>query len=179
MNYRHFSSILAAAALSPLALGAEPVTYSFECDTPAAHWSDWTRSISGGDIRAVGKITVNEIRNDEKWMPAASIMIRGKQDGKDSAAGITLSASKQMPDKIFISISAPGLGESLNLGTVPSTTAEFQFEVTLDKKGWLHVSLGGQERTRQLKGFEPEKLALSCSTGDFEFTDIRVSAAAN
>lgn len=178
MSYRHFTSILAAVALSLPALGAEPVTYTFECDTPAAHWSEWTSSISGADIRAIGKITVNQIRIDEKWMPAASIMIRGKQDGKDAAAGITLSGSKLQPDKIFISINAPGLGESRNLGTVPSTTTEFQFEVTLDTKGQLHVRLGGQESTRQLEGFAPEKLALSCSTGDFEFTEIKVSAAA-
>jgi hypothetical protein len=174
MNYRLVSMFVAALALSPLARSADEVTYSFECDTPAAHWSDWTRTLTGAVVRASGKITVNEMRSDERWMPAASVMIRGKQEGKAAVAGVSLSGSKQKPDRIFISINSPGQSESLNIGTVASTTTEFTYEVTLDAKGLLQVSLGDQKSSAQLKDFKPEKFALSCSTGDFEFTETRV-----
>lgn len=174
MNNSHLALVMTALTLPPFAHGAEPVTYSFECDTPAGHYSDWTRSVSTTDIRATGKITVNEIRDGGKWMPAAGIMIRGEQDGKEAVAGVSLSGSKQMPDKIFVSIYTPGEADSKNLGTVPATTTEFRFEVTLDDKGLLRVSLGGFAGTRQLEGFKPGKLALNCSTGDFEFSEIGI-----
>src|SRR5262245_28946144 len=122
MKNTQVSLAMTVLALSPFARGAEPITYSFECDTPAAHYSNWTRSISETGIRATGHITVNEVRDGGKWMAAAGIMIQGEQEGKDAVAGISLSGSKQTPDKIYISIYSPGEDEPKNLGTVESNT---------------------------------------------------------
>ena len=158
MNHRLVFLLVTGAALSPPALSADEVTYSFECDTPKAHWSDWTRTATGPVIHASGKITVNELRSDDQWMPAASVMIRGTQDGKAAVTGVSLSGSKQKPDRIYVSIYSAGKPGPLNIGTVPSTTTEFRFDVRLDAAGLLSVSLGGQTSSSRLTDFKPEKL---------------------
>jgi hypothetical protein len=49
------------------------------------------------------------------------------------------------------------------------------FTLLLDATGLLKVSLAGVEATTNLGTFKPDSIELSCSTGDFEFTDVVVT----
>jgi hypothetical protein len=68
----------------------------------------------------------------------------------------------------------PGKGNKEIFATIPRTEKVIPFRVSLDATGALKIAAAGQETSAQVEGFTAKKLQLSCSTGDFEFQQVRV-----
>jgi hypothetical protein len=164
-----------AVAAPLICAAADNPRHAFECDTPAGHFSYWNRSVSSREIEITGKVTVNETLKDKKWSPAVAMLFRG---GKDQSApfGLRIFAIVKTPDMLFTELLKVGGRDPIGLGGVlPRTRNPIPFKLKLDATGLLKVEVAGIEASTQLGDFKPESFELSCSTGDYEFTDVTVT----
>ena len=174
---RRLAGALICSLGAPLAASAAEPVHEFDCDTPPGHYSYWTQSLSSGAVEVSGAVTVNELRKHKKWVPVASVMFRGA-DGK-SNAGVSLSALLKVNDMYFVRMKTPAGDTDMGLGgVIPRTKDPIPFKVTFDATGKLTVSIAGAEATAELGTFRPQILSLSCSTGDFRFTNVVVQDSA-
>ena len=171
---KHKSLALSAACLLTItAAAAEPVRHSYECDTPAGHFSYWRRTLTGKSIDVEGKLTVNELRKDAKWTPTTFVVLQGGPDDK-TRFGIRLYTVPKAADLFFLEIVTPGGNEKLGLGMIPSTQEPISFELHLDDSGQFRVVFAGLESSARSGDFRPASIQFSCSTGDFEFKDFAI-----
>ena len=163
------SPIACLLAIAATSGAAEPPRQTFECDTPAGHFSYWTRSVSASKIDITGKVTVNELRKDGKWIPTTLMTV---QSADKANFGVRLSMLPKVKDMYFVEIVKPGGNEKLGLGFIPASSDPIPFAVHIDGSGQLKVSLAGLDGSASTGDFKPANVQLSCSTGDFEFKDV-------
>ncbi len=167
------SLVIGSLATSGASFAEEPV-HSFACDTPPGHFSNWTQSLSPGPVEITGTLTVNELRTDKKWSPVAGVMLEGGADGQTSV-GLRLLAILKVTDMYFIEMRKPDGREAMGLGgMIPRTQDPIPFSVSLDAGGKLVVRIAGEEASTDVGAFQLRGLALSCSTGDFEFKSVTI-----
>lgn len=164
-----------ALSLASIAAAENP-TMQFACDTPAGHYSSWSQSISAHGLEIEGKLKVNELRKDKKWIPAAHIIVRAGQEDK-SAYGISIFALAKQPDVLFTQIVGDGDPEPIGPlgGMLPRTSEPIAFKLKLDATGALTVNVGGGESTARIGAIKASTLELNCSTVDIEFIDVRLT----
>jgi len=165
-------SVTCLLAIAGISGAAEPARHSYECDTPAGHFSSWSRTVSGRSIDVAGRLAVNELRNDSKWTPTVFVILQGGTDDK-SRFGIRLYTVPKSPDTFFLELVKPSGTEKLGLGQMPGTQEPLPFELHLDGNR-LRVSFAGLEASSAVGEFKPASVKFSCSTGDFEFRDFTV-----
>jgi hypothetical protein len=68
-----------------------------------------------------------------------------------------------------------GGSEKIGLGIIPRTKDPIPFTLRIDSTGLLKATVAGNEASTNLGDFKPDSMQLSCSTGDFEFTDVTVN----
>jgi hypothetical protein len=163
-----------ATALPLMCAAGEDVRYAFECDTPAAHFSYWNRSVSSGVIEISGKLTVNALLEDKKWSPGAHVFFRAGKE-KPRTVGLRIYAITKTPDLLFLEMLKMEGSEKIGLGLMPRTKEPIPFTLQIDSTGLLKATVAGSEASANLGDFKPDSLQLSCSTGDFEFTDVTVN----
>jgi len=166
-------AILVCLTITGACVAADPV-HSFECDTPAGHFGYWSQSLNSGPVEISGTVTVNEVRDDKKWSPLASVVLEGGSDGK-TRAGLHLYSVAKVKDMYFVEMMKPDGKEALGIGgMIPRTKDPIPFKLVLDALGKLTVNIGGAEGTSDLGAFQPRSVSLNCSTGDFEFKNVTV-----
>jgi hypothetical protein len=121
-------------------------------------------------IEITGRVTVNDMLKDKKWSPLASVML----SSGDNRYGIRFFGVMKTPELVFLELLKVGGRDPIGLGLIPRTRDPVPFTLRLDASGLLKVTVAGSEASTQLAEFRPESLELSCSTGDFEFTEITV-----
>ncbi len=176
MNRKMVLSAAWLLAFAASAGAAEPGRHSYECDTPAGHFSYWSRTLSGTAIDVAGKLSVHELRKDDKWSPTVFVVLQGGTDEK-SRFGIRLYTVPKTPDAFFLELVKPGGTEKLGLGLMPSTQEPIPFELHLDASQ-LRVTFAGLDATSPVGSFKATSIKFSCSTGDFEFKDFTVEERA-
>jgi hypothetical protein len=162
-------------AIAEIVGAAEPVRQTFECDTLPGHFSFWNRTVTSAPIGITGRLIVNELRKDKKWSPVAQVVLLGGEDGKARFA-LHLTSFSKTPEFFFLNLDTPSGKTKLGLGIIPSTEKTVDFSMRLDAGGQLEVSLAGNKTSVAVGAFKPAKLELSCSTGDFEFSDFVIEA---
>jgi hypothetical protein len=165
--------LLPLILISGSALAGEPPVHQFECDTPPGHYSYWTRSLSSGDISVEGTIAVNELRADKRWHPTVLISFSSNSPGE--RIGLQIYTLGSGSDELHLRVLLPGKDNEELFATISRTEKLVPFTVSLSSSGTLKVTAAGHEHSAEVKGFTAEKLQLSCSTGDFEFQQIRVT----
>ena len=163
------------AVAAPLICAAtDNPRHTFECDTPAGHFSQWTRSVSNGAIEISGKVVLNEVREDKKWTTVANVLLR---HGKDRAGrfGIRFYTDKETSNLLYIELLKIGGRAPIGTGSTRHSKKPISFTLRLDTTGLLTAAVAGSEASTQLADFKPDSFEINCSTGDFEFTDVTVS----
>jgi hypothetical protein len=170
------TAIALMSAAGATCMAAEPPRHTFECDTPAGHFSYWTQTLAGGQVEVTGKVSFNELRADKKWSPIVNVYLR---DGKDRsvAYGMRFSALAKVQDFFVAKLLTPGGEEAIGGlgGVMPRTKEPVPFTLRLDAGGAMTVTVAASEAVAQLGTFKPATVELSCSTGDFEFTDVTIT----
>jgi hypothetical protein len=162
------------ACLLPGLASAEEPTYGFECDTPPGHYSYWTHSISSSHMTVAGTVTVNEKREDPKWNPTIGVLLYPLNE-PGRPFGLQIFELNAQKDVLFLRLTVPGSDDEAPFAMIPSDTKSIPFRLSIAADGTLEVTAAGKSTSRKLEGFRPKRLQLSCSTGDFEFLDIKVS----
>jgi hypothetical protein len=151
--------------------GAPEENY-FDCDVPAASFSEWNRTTSMTTLKVVGTIQLIQTRVDERWVPGANVFLRDRDD--KMSAGLQLFVTQDAPNKLQVSL-LQGSGGAPDR-TVFTANAwkdtPLPFSLELDARGLLTAVVAGVSSSRQVSGFEPHKLALGCSTGQFKFEKV-------
>jgi len=168
------SGLLGLLLMSSGAIAGDGVRHTFECDTPAGHFSYWKRSVSSGEIEITGKVTVNSLLKDKKWSPLASVVFLGGTE-KRAQFGLRLYSTTKTPDALFPELLKVGGRDAIGMGVLPRNKNPVPFSLRLDTTGLLKVTVSGSEASTNLGTFKPDAIELSCSTGDFEFTDVQVT----
>ena len=148
---------------------AEPV-HEFECDTPAGHFSYWSRTLQPGKVTLSGTLDIQEKREHERWNPAMSALLVGKQ----GSLGLQVYALHSRKGILFLRITEPGTKDEEPFAMIPGDTTSIPFSLVFGKDGTLAVTAAEKAASTTIKGFKPDKLKLSCSTGDFLFKDVRI-----
>jgi len=165
---------ISATGLSAVsARAADEPRHTFECDTPAGHFAYWERTVSGAEIEVSGKVTVNDLLTDKKWSPTIFVSLKAGST-KKGPFGLRVFAVMKTPEYLFLELLKVGGRDPIGLGMIPRTKEPVPFALRLDASGLLTVTVAGVDASTPLGDFKPEMLQLSCSTGDFEFTDVTV-----
>jgi len=161
-------------ALPVLCVAGDEVTYTFECDTPAGHFSYWTRSVSSTEIEVSGNVTLNAMLTDKKWSPTVLAAFRGDK-AHPKQYGVHVWGIAKTPEFLFVELLKVGGSDRIGLGVIPNRKEPIPFSLRLEASGLLKVTVAGSDASTELGGdFKPKSFELSCSTGDFEFKDVTV-----
>lgn len=174
MKLRRFlTQALLGAAFATSASAAEP-RHTFECDTPAGHFSYWKRTVSSAELEVSGKIRVKEILKDKKWSSVAFVSLRSRKSPSGDY-GLRLYSVANSPGELFLELLKVGGHQAIGVGPIPVTKKPIPFTLSLDADGLLKVTIAGSDTSTPLGAFKPETFELSCSTGDYEFSDVVVT----
>ena len=164
--------LLSACAVTPQRTpGAD--SYYFDCDTPAAKFSEWNRTIAGTSFRITGSIELREPREDPHWQTVGSVWLVGTTSQR---MGLQALVVRDSPDRLQFRLRQPGAADPPAVfvstrwrdGAVP-------FTLTLDRSGAMSAEIAGKSVSVPVGSFVVGKFALTCSTADFHFTDINVA----
>jgi len=153
-----------------IARAADPI-HEFECDTPAGHFSHWSQTLEPGKVTVTGTISINEKREHERWNPVASALLIGNPSG---TLGLQVYTLKTQKDVLLLRITEPETRDPAPFAMLPGDTTNIAFSLTLGKDGTLAVTAAGKTASTTIKGFKPRKFQLSCSTGDFLFSEVAI-----
>lgn len=166
-------ALLAGSASTPCA--PAPETYYFDCDVPAAKSSEWNRTLTARAVRVSGTVQLIERREDKRWWPVASVFLIG--DNESAWVGLQVYVDRQTPNELQLSLRDRSASkERTPFASLPWQDRPIPFTLSLSESGELRVSAGGQSQSVQVGAFEVRKLALSCSTGQFKFTDVSATS---
>ena len=173
IRFRRIALPVLATAFPLGCFAGDPVKHEFECDTPAGHRSYWNRSVSSKEIEISGKVALAEERDHERRLPVAFIVLR-EDDDLDKGYGIRLYVSRKTPNAINLDLRKIGGHIDIGKGSISHTRRPLPFSLKLDANGLLKAKVAGQEASTMLGPFAPKAVELSCSTAEFQFTEIKV-----
>jgi hypothetical protein len=135
---------------------------SFDCDVPAGHFSAIDTS-TGGDVTITGSITPRLTRRDERWMPSATVQLKGQGTG---IIAVRLTADD---GKNFVArIERNKESKEVAIGKA-GQPVQFRIAVT---DGTAQISIGSLEAAYPLQRDQEIGLKIGCSTGNFLFENV-------
>lgn len=146
-------------------------TFQFDCDVPAGKMSDWIGTIAPRLQQVTGNIEMLEPREHERWWPVASVFLVGG----DQKVGLQLFRDRKVQDMLQVAVLRPDSegGRSV-LTSVPWKGSPVAFNLSVNDSGDVEVSVAGKVASLILKDIAVDRIALSCSTAQFKFTDVVV-----
>jgi hypothetical protein len=167
------ATMFAAIYLSGCAVAPVPDTYYFDCDTPPASSSEWTRTLTGQDLKISGILKFEEPRHDAHWLPSATVFLVNTVDA--THVGFRASIHPNAPDDLQLSLIGSNK-DVVVMSSVPWNEASIPFSMTLSKGGLLSITANGSSASRIVGHFLPAKASLGCSTGHARFRDVIISS---
>lgn len=159
--------------------GAQDQQFDFDCDVPAGSYSQWTGSLSPRADKVSGQIELVESRlsrrrTSKSWGAVANVyLVRG-----DQAVGVRMIPDFDDRDVIKVTTFRPAVdGGAELIGTVSRKNGPVAFSMTWTPAGGVELQVAGKTVSLSAGNFAPESLAVSCSTGEFKFTDMTVETA--
>jgi len=150
--------------------------YEFDCEGPEGGLSTWSGPLPGARATITGTLQLVRALTHKVYIPAGTIAL---SEGKpDSEVALGFAAYPQKPGRIDVQV-AIGTGDKSRprYVAVASLAAEGKARFTLRfREGMLQVEAAGTSKEIAVPHLKPTRLALSCSTGEFLFEDVRVSA---
>jgi hypothetical protein len=150
----------------------QQASYFFDCDTAAARFSTWSRTVDRSFKGLSGTMKFVEVRNHEEWNPAATILLGGSSDTEFAGFRIIRSLAPQGDLLVeFIGQHAP---EGLeNLGVISSSTGPIPFEVRYHGVT-ASFRFGRIVKVVDAIGFPVSEVSLGCSTAEVKFDGVQV-----
>jgi hypothetical protein len=169
------TSLLAVlVASSSIAAAQPPTTYEFDCDVPPGRASEWTGTVAPILTGISGHIELIEPRANERWNPVASVFL--VRD--DVRVGLQLIVARDAPDSVQIAVlRSNSSGGREVLGTAAWKANRVPFSMSSTKAGEVTLSVAGKDVSLGVTEFRAEKIALSCSSGQFKFGEVSVESS--
>jgi hypothetical protein len=165
-----------AGHASPPSRTVAPAINYFDCDVPPGRFSRWNQTIVPKGTGLSGTLQMMEVRKDPKWRPSASVYLIDSETGQ--SAGLKMILFNEDPDNVYLVILDSGAKTKHDiLASVPWAGKAVAFSVRLNSPGELTVTADGKSDTVHLPGFQPRKLELVCSTGQFKFAEVVIDGS--
>ncbi|MBA2919266.1 hypothetical protein GON01_15305 [Sphingomonas sp. MAH-20] len=179
---------MAAAMAACAPAGAADRGISYDCDTPAGHFSELVLPAPSGAFVVEGKVTLRQIAAIGDFLPGARLGVASAPSAAGKApeevAGFVLiavpanklkkGAGKELVQ--FIEWDRHGAGaegeQTQDPFAITAAPQEHSFRLSYDG-GAVTVTIGGAERRFPFQAREPV-VRLVCSTGEFLYTDLRI-----
>ena len=168
--HRLLVCILCAGAAVSL---ADPIeqSFQFDCDVPAAKMSDWIGTIVPRLQHVEGSIELLEPREHERWWPVASVFLH---EGTQKV-GLQLYRDRQHQDELQVAVLRPdSAGGRSVLASILWKDAPVRFSLSVKPSGDVELAVAGKVALLGVKGIDPQRVSLSCSTAQFKFKDVFV-----
>lgn len=174
----------AAAAAMAIALGGAAVVappayaegFSFDCDTPADHYSRIEQPVKGTRFHFSGTMASDSLRSGD-----FAALVQGEVMALDGKSGVRTRLVKSSKEKnTLLMVVFTAMDGKINEYTIGKVKAgsPVGFAFSVADSGNLAVKFGEFAGELPLKLVDGAKLAVSCSTGDFTFTDVRMEERA-
>jgi hypothetical protein len=158
------AAVLTMGASSPVSAQSK----SYDCAAGGGQFTQLTRESAGGKPAVSGQVQVKQLRSDDKLLPTATVRVSTKKDF------VALQLTPIAPDSQSVLIrvrNGTGAHEEFEeLGTL-TLNEPLAFRIDL-LKGEVRVTAGNQSVTVQQLMRGDRTVALTCSTGAFEFKNL-------
>src|SRR6476646_8381074 len=159
--------------VATILLVATPATaLDFDCDTPGASYSAVTLSVSGGNFPVEADIQPKVLRTGEKWQPTAGIAIMSADNKRFLSYRISLTDD----DRFGAVWSMAGMPMPNLVGLI-SKNEKTRLSILVDGDAAI-LKLGSKSQRVDGLGFVPSAIRLTCSSGNFLFSDTRLPLGA-
>ncbi|MFZ1741831.1 MAG: hypothetical protein WAT93_03200 [Pontixanthobacter sp.] len=171
-TYLHHTAAALVAATLLIAGSAQAAPLTFDCDVPANSVSSVSNLAQ--TVPAIGgTITAKKFREGQ-LSPSAGVQIEAP-DGKSIAGFVLrLSASDPAVLEIMLVSNNNGKQENFQAGTI-SATGPIAFQLFVDDQGAINIVLNDQSWSAPFMRLIGGKEKAFCSTGQFQFSDLRFS----
>jgi hypothetical protein len=161
--------LLLAGFLPSIALAASPLEY--DCDTASGSFSELKQpGIAGKPVAVRGTVQARQLRADGRWMPVAAASVKS-DDGDIVMLRITAVEHDKGPLRLQLLTRKNGNNNEQVLASTPIDQA-VPFSIVPSANG-VAVTLGSERRQVAFAQDKPSATSVSCSTGEFLFTDLR------
>jgi hypothetical protein len=161
-------SVIACVFVSAPLAAAPRLPVNFDCSAAKDHFSAFKQVLPGGPYRVTGTFRVEELMAG-RFNPVVSVVVRTAND--EAAVLVRLVRNKRERDITLVVDQSVGADKNyVVLGEVALKT-DVPFVLAGDAVGHVQVTLGGKEAQADL-GASAVKLELSCSSGDFDFSEV-------
>lgn len=178
-----------ALALAPTVVEAQTRGITYDCDTAPGHFSELALPVPAGAVTVSGKLKLNQIAKDPQYAPMVRLSFAtAAQPGQSptDSAGFQLTAlpaskvglkSKDKNAVVqFLQWDEQRGGQAVEHEPFGLTDGApvYDFSLTFDGQS-VAASIGGMQQRIAFAGTNPV-MRIVCSTGDFLFTDLVISA---
>jgi hypothetical protein len=152
-------------------------TIYFDCDARSEHFSHIKMTQSGPHHQISGKITASTLARSSRYAPAATATL-ASEDGSQS---IWVRMIGPMSSKDYIGQGTVDLGIMSRVDGAPFKEERFakadmhqaiDFSIDANENGHAIIRFGGVERRVPFKVTSQVIAGVSCSTGQFTFSDL-------
>jgi len=156
----------------PVLHAATPAV-TFDCDTPAGHYSQWKVDRTAQPVRIGGTVRALELRKEDAWVPGAHVYLYGN-DGS-IVVGITLSGNDRSTATLSAIVrSRKEEPKTVTLGSIPWSNS-VTFDLRFDGTRTIAITAGGLAHVLELPDFRPSAVSLRCTSGSFLFEKVSVT----
>jgi hypothetical protein len=143
---------------------------NFECDVPGGNFSSWSRKTVTSKFEIVGTIQLKEERFLGRWTPVANVMFY--QNDRHPAAMLRVVAEPGQTDlALYYRLNSSEKGAGTLIGKIPKSTRPISIRISADH-GKLQLEALPYEKTLTVADEAFSRMELSCSSGDFAFSDF-------
>jgi hypothetical protein len=150
-------------------IGAAPslaATAKFDCDTAAQRFSEVTLPVAGQHVRVSGAIASQMIRKDDRWAPKLSLYL---DNGERQWGGFSVIKLPDQPWAVTLRYNGTESEPVASLNRLDPTP--FTLDVNAST-GTVDLTLGPNRYHASGNSFAAQELTLSCSTGNFLFSQL-------
>jgi hypothetical protein len=142
-------------------------SYSFDCNAPAGHFKEMSRTFAATGIRVEGFLELSESRDDPQWIPIANVRL---VDPSGSEVGLKAFVLARAPTELQVMLDGPdALVKGTGVTSLNWKGSPVPFALSLWDSGEFGATIAGDTKTLALGSFAASELRLSCSTGHFHF----------
>jgi hypothetical protein len=164
----------AAAAFAAFAGSAHAAPLSYRCDSGPGRYSQLKQIEPGPSYRASGRISANELGKHKHWAPGGSIVVESAD--KQTSAALKLAAPAwRAPLDVLLQIRKGETLETQALGQI-GLGQELSFVMTV-ADGRVQVEIGAMRGEASIALGAGASVGVGCSTGNFQFEDLRLGEA--
>jgi hypothetical protein len=159
---------------TPAPVTAATESYDYECDTPAGHFADWVRTLSGTRVQIRGSLLMKEGRTDPSAAPVANALLAGSEVAQ--SFGLRAQILGASPELLQIDLLGPLPDKAVvPVATVPWKNQPIEFELSLNAAGEAELSAAGHRAAVRVGTVTLTKFSLGCSTADAHFAHVTVA----